>query len=335
MGRRQTDSGGGAKWSLPVLLLLAFVSCSVVYLCLSVTFGPRRVSSISTSVDSSTADSVGGGDAQGAAAGEDDECCRGTEHLEFWGSAVKWGTDFKFNTSRECCRACKAMCSGGDGPCLCDSWVFCGDRERCGEKFGECWLKKQKDALFPTLQESGDKVIWTSGLIFGKGELLPDCAPLSVAYIVELLGSRHCAGCKFYRAEGRGNSWDSEGNHIVDAPLGPPFALIQGTLEAEGVTFKKIPTEACPPIQRGSVAWIGSGPEFFISLANHDEWRRAYTVFGSVLPEDMEIAEKIARLPTEPEVWNNVNVSVLEKPVRLRLRRITTTQGDLNLNTVA
>ncbi|KAK1306309.1 hypothetical protein QJS10_CPA10g01019 [Acorus calamus] len=302
MGRRQTDSGGGAKWSLPLLLLLAFVSCSVVYLCLSVTFGPRRVSSISTSVDSSTVDSVGGGDAQGAAAEEDDECCRGTEHLEFWGSAVKWGTDFKFNTSRECCRACKAMCTGGDGPCLCDSWVFCGDRERCGEKFGE---------------------------------LLPDCAPLSVAYIVELLGSRHCAGCKFYRAEGRGNSWDSEGNHIVDAPLGPPFALIQGTLEAEGVTFKKIPTEACPPIQRGSVAWIGSGPEFFISLANHDEWRRAYTVFGSVLPEDMEIAEKIARLPTEPEVWNDVNVSVLEKPVRLRLRRITTTQGDLNLNTVA
>ena len=107
--------------------------------------------------------------------------------------------------------------------------------------------------------------------------------------------------------------------------MGPPYALIQGRLEAEGVPFKKISTESCPTIRRGSVAWIGSGPEFFISLANHDEWRGAYTVFGSVLHDDMEIAEKIANLPTKSDVWNNVNVSVLERPVHLRLRHI---QGD-------
>lgn len=56
------------------------------------------------------------------------------------------------------------------------------------------------------------------------------------------------------------------------AAFGPPFALIQGTLEAqggEGTIFKKIPIEDCPTIRRGSVAWVGSGPEFFISLANH------------------------------------------------------------------
>nr|GFA92285.1 peptidyl-prolyl cis-trans isomerase [Tanacetum cinerariifolium] len=33
-------------------------------------------------------------------------------------------------------------------------------------------------------------------------------------YILELLTMRHCAGCQFYRAEGRGQSWDSEGNHL-------------------------------------------------------------------------------------------------------------------------
>lgn len=119
---------------------------------------------------------------------------------------------------------------------------------------------------------------------------------------------------------------------ISQAPLGPPFALIQGTLEAQGTTFKKIPTEVCLTIRRGSVAWVGSGPEFFISLANHQEWKRSYTVFGSVLPEDMEIAEKITQLPTKPDVWNNINVSVLEEPVPLMFRRIKTNHGDLNTN---
>lgn len=119
---------------------------------------------------------------------------------------------------------------------------------------------------------------------------------------------------------------------ISQTPFGPPFALIQGTLEPLGAPFKKIPTEACPIIRRGSVAWIGSGPEFFISLANHQEWKHAYTVFGSLLPEDMEIAERIAQLPSKPEVWNNINVSVMEKPVSLSVRRIKTSNGDLNTN---
>ena len=116
---------------------------------------------------------------------------------------------------------------------------------------------------------------------------------------------------------------------FLQAPLGPPFALIQGTLEAQGNAFNNIPVEDCPTIRRGSVAWIGSGPAFFISLANHEEWNKAYTVFGSVLPEDMDIAEKIATLKTTPDVWNNINVSVLEKPVPLLVRRIKKSDGDL------
>ena len=50
-------------------------------------------------------------------------------------------------------------------------------------------------------------------------QLFPDCAPHSVAYILELLGLRHCAGCHFYRAEGRGESWDSKGNHIENVRI--------------------------------------------------------------------------------------------------------------------
>lgn len=101
------------------------------------------------------------------------------------------------------------------------------------------------------------------------------------------------------------------------------------SLETHSITFKEIPLEVCSTIRRGSVAWVGSGPEFFISLANHNEWKKVYTVFGIVLPEDMEIAERIARLPTKQEVWSNVNVSVLEKPIPLRFRRISTSQATL------
>ncbi|CAL9101652.1 unnamed protein product, partial [Musa acuminata var. zebrina] len=201
-----------------------------------------------------------------------------------------------------------------------------------------CWLKKQEDVLLPALHDLGEKVIWTSGLIYGIGEgivgletdygtlhikLFPDCAPHSITYILELLRSHRCAGCQIYRAESRGPSWDPKGDHISYASFGPPYALVQGTLEAEGVQFKKLPVEACSTVKRGSVAWIDSGPEFFISLANHDEWRRAYTVFGAILPEDMEIAEKIAGLQTRSDVWNNIDVLVLEKPIYLKLKRIT------------
>lgn len=329
MGRRQSDAEVG-RCALLVLLSLAIISCLMAYLCFSMVFNPASNSvSLNSNQDSATQKEEG------------EECCRGIEHLELWGAAVKWGSDFKVNSSEECCMACKEMCKGDDGPCLCDSWVFCGNREACGSRFGECWLKKQKDVLDPDRREAGNQVMWTSGLIFGKGEgivelktqygalhvkLLPDCAPQSILYILELLSSRHCAGCKFYRAESRGGSWDSDGNHIARAPFGPPFALLQGTLEAHGVTFKEIPSEVCPSIRRGSVAWVGSGPEFFISLANHDEWKKTYTVFGYVLPEDMELVEKIAQLPTIPESWSNINVSVLERPEPLSFLRMKKTR---------
>lgn len=72
--------------------------------------------------------------------GFEGKCCRGVEHLELWGDAVKWGDDFKVNSSEECCRACKNMCRGDGRGCLCNSWVWCGDRNACGPRFGEVLL---------------------------------------------------------------------------------------------------------------------------------------------------------------------------------------------------
>ncbi|GAU23913.1 hypothetical protein TSUD_181020 [Trifolium subterraneum] len=332
MGRRQNDSDFG-KSTLFILFLIGTISCSAAYLFLTVIFG-----SIPESMPSMQVEKI---DFDDLLSEEEGKCCRGVEHLELWGEAVKWGDKFKVNSSEDCCMACKNMCRGnGNGVrCLCNSWVWCGDRDACGPRFGECWLKRQKDALNPERVDPGNENMWTSGFVFDKGEgvvgletdygilrikLLPDCAPHSVAYILELLALPHCIGCQIYRAESRGNFWDAQGNHIKKASFGPPFALIQGTLESHEFMFKDIPKEHCPAIKRGSVAWVGSGPEFFISLASHKEWRDQYTVFGYVLSEDMEILEKISQLPTKSDVWSNIAVSILENPVILRVRRIRT-----------
>lgn len=50
-------------------------------------------------------------------------------------------------------------------------------------------------------------------------QLFPDCAPHSVAYILEMLQVPHYAGCHFYRAEDRGSFWDSLGNHVENVSL--------------------------------------------------------------------------------------------------------------------
>ena len=99
--------------------------------------------------------------------------------------------------------------------------------------------------------------------------------------------------------------------------------MIQGTLEAHGTIFNKIPKELSYQINRGSVAWIGSGPEFFISLANHNEWKNEYSVLGFVLPEYMKVVEIISQLPTKQDLWHNINVSVLKKTVPIRFRRFS------------
>ncbi|KAH1249191.1 hypothetical protein HKD37_05G012480 [Glycine soja] len=156
----------------------------------------------------------------------------------------------------------------------------------------QCWLKKQKGSLAPEqIDAEGETVSWTSGLIFGKGEGIVGQETEFGTLRVKFLVSYRCF-------------WS-------------PFALIQGTLEAqggEGSIFKKIPIEDCPTIRRGPVAW----------------WR---TVFGSVLPEDMHIADKISILPTKSDVWKNVNVTILKNLVPLMLRRIE--KGHENFNSKA
>lgn len=138
MGRKGSESEP-TRWGSLVLLLMGLVSFSVVYIFMSSVFRPPSSPSSTSSTIGSLeyAEANDNGEKSELELGGDGGCCKGIENMELWGAAVKWGTDFKFNSSEQCCRACKAMCTGKDGPCLCDTWVFCGNKEACGEKFGE------------------------------------------------------------------------------------------------------------------------------------------------------------------------------------------------------
>lgn len=134
MGRRQTDSEL-SRFAVLIIFVLGCVSFFMFYFCFSVAYKP---STSHVSMDSTLSFSGGGQEE-----GEEERCCRGIEHLELWGDAVNWGANFKVNSSKECCMACKDTCKAEDRPCSCDSWVFCGDKQACGSRFGEVWLSFQ------------------------------------------------------------------------------------------------------------------------------------------------------------------------------------------------
>lgn len=132
--------GRGAIRSILFVIAVSMASCIIGYLCVMIftrrpqTFGGSQLHSMGNFVEE-----------------EDDntECCRGIDHLELWGEVVKWGTDFKFSNKEECCSACKDMCKVAAGPCLCNSWVFCGDKKMCKDKFGEVgWVPLLLDAYW-------------------------------------------------------------------------------------------------------------------------------------------------------------------------------------------
>lgn len=318
---------GGSRWRPFLVLVTVACTCAVGYLFISPLL-QRSAASSSRALRAHVAQSSVGEDGTG--------CCRGLEHTELWSDAVNWGSDFLVDSTQECCDACKANLK-------CNSWVYCGDVAKCGIYYRQCWLKRQKDPLDPEIHDSGSSNPWTSGLVFEKdvgtvglaidsgtmsGEvihmkLLPDCSPQSVLRILDLAKLTQCSGCRLYRAEGRGKLWDSNGGHISKMGTGPPYAVVQGTLDAQHVSFKRISKEYAPAIKRGMVGWVDGGPDFFISLADHHEWPRKHTVFATVAEDDMPLVERLAELPTTATTWEKVAVEVLDNPVNVKVQRAT------------
>ena len=84
--------------------------------------------------------------------------CRARAHTELEGGVVKWGSSHIVADAAACCEACSAHEEKG-----CNVWVFCGDRDKCGDKFGQCWLKHTDDPSEPNSRGSSLAVPWTSG----------------------------------------------------------------------------------------------------------------------------------------------------------------------------
>lgn len=159
-------------------------------------------------------------------------------------------------------------------------------------------------------------------------------APLACAYVRKIGNTTNrdlnpCPMCSIYRAEPVPAWWGSE--QLKDSSFGgrwgPPYALLQGSMGPSGPKAaikpppKDRPPSAHPQLRRGMVAWAGGGggPHFFIALADHPEWGTAHTVFGNVLPEDMEGA--VSRIMARPKTRNSPKnsaapiVTNLDEPV--------------------
>ena len=91
--------------------------------------------------------------------------CGARAHTELEGGVVGWGTNNVVADAAACCEACRAQAakvSGSPKP-GCNVWVFCADRARCGEKHGQCWLKRAADPSEPA--QRGGGAMWTSGTV--------------------------------------------------------------------------------------------------------------------------------------------------------------------------
>ena len=106
-------------------------------------------------------------------------------------------------------------------------------------------------------------------------------------------------------------------------PYGPPYALIQGTLQNTGQStsgdslLTNMAKEGTPIVQRGHACLIGSGPDFFVSLAEHPEWGTGHSVWGTV--EDMSVLDLIEQLPVKQDVWGTTHTTPLLVPIPFSL----------------
>ncbi|KAG2501810.1 hypothetical protein HYH03_000310 [Edaphochlamys debaryana] len=94
-----------------------------------------------------------------------DHKCYTYEHTELWGDVVVWGTLNKVKTAGDCCQSCLNYKPTTPEDPDCNVWVFCGDEQKCGSQYQQCWLKHlvHPEASKPARQ--GPTTAWTSGTI--------------------------------------------------------------------------------------------------------------------------------------------------------------------------
>lgn len=227
-----------------------------------------------------------------------------------------WGDQHRTPSAGECCAACHAhraaAARGGldKGPnsTTCNTWVWCGDRERCGGHYQECWLKHQ--ATLPPAdapRPNNGPAMWSSGIVYDGDtmaqaydkyskltmhtpigdlviNLLPDLAPAVVRelrrqVLVMMVEGGGCGGCKFYRVEDFG---------IQGVILAPGAYVGTPTVTTKAPMAKIPPGYVCRAGFAGSV-------HFFINFFETD-WGEALC-WGSVGEQTMALAKDMSKRP--------------------------------------
>eukprot|EP00892_Ulva_mutabilis_P000610 jgi/Ulvmu1/1054/UM105_0012.1 len=87
--------------------------------------------------------------------------------------------------------------------------------------------------------------------------------------------------CEFYRNEAAPESGG-----------GPPYGLLQGVCESLSETP---PKEVTTTIERGHIATIHPGKDFYIALSDHADWSAGHTAWGFI--EDLSVVEALVARP--------------------------------------
>jgi len=103
---------------------------------------------------------------------------------------------------------------------------------------------------------------------------------------------------------------------------GPPYALVQATVDDPTNVLKGLAHEGLKPIARGAVCLIGGTSDLFVSLAEHRGWEASMTVFGHVAESELKQGvEAILQQPihqyTHPQ-YGTV-MAMLNTPLGMRL----------------
>eukprot|EP00747_Dinoflagellata_sp_TGD_P031218 gnl/TRDRNA2_/TRDRNA2_135136_c0_seq2.p1 gnl/TRDRNA2_/TRDRNA2_135136_c0~~gnl/TRDRNA2_/TRDRNA2_135136_c0_seq2.p1 ORF type:complete len:298 (+),score=36.57 gnl/TRDRNA2_/TRDRNA2_135136_c0_seq2:87-980(+) len=104
---------------------------------------------------------------------------------------------------------------------------------------------------------------------------------------------------------------------------GPPYALVQATVDDPSGALRGLAHEGSLQIERGSVCLIGGTSDFFIALGPHPGWEQSMTVFGHVGDADMKTSvDPILTRPihqfTHPQF--GTVMAMLDTPLPMQLK---------------
>ena len=92
--------------------------------------------------------------------------CNAKAHTELDGDVVTSGEAHVVASAGACCDACAAhAAAAAPSSPGCNVWVFCADASLCGQRQGQCWLKRVADPGEAKPRGAGPAVPWASGVL--------------------------------------------------------------------------------------------------------------------------------------------------------------------------